>query len=240
MKGRDLAAAAIIALCLAFIASSTAMELFLRLLFPAEPDVLYRLVSQRELLMQHLFLSLGASAAAGLIGFAGGAIAHFKGGSLKDLVLASGALAQTVPPPAVLALAVPILGFGTKPVLLALVLYGILPVLHGTVAGLASAPSEAVEAARGLGMSRVARFLKVELPLALPAVAAGLRSSVVINVGTAAIGAAMGAGGLGRPIMAGLVQFKTSYVIQGAVAAACLALCLDWLLARLERALSRD
>jgi osmoprotectant transport system permease protein len=224
---------------LVLMASDGGMALLLGFLFPAEQAPLYPLAGPGALLADHILLCLGASLAAGIIGFAGGSFAHFRKGGLKALILKLGAFAQTVPPVAVLALLVPVMGFGNPPVLVALGLYGILPVIHGTLSGLESVPADIVDAARGLGMGRMARFLKVELPLALPSVLAGLRTSVVVNVGTAAIGATMGAGGLGRPIMAGLVQFKTSYMVQGALAAAVLALALDALLQLAETWLTR-
>ena len=239
MKGKAVFGGIAALMALFVVSSAGLFGPLLGLLFPGQAEPLYPLASPLALLSQHLALSLGASAIAAALGFLGGSLAHFRGPSLKGLILGAGALAQTVPPVAVLALAVPVLGFGARSVLFALALYGILPVIHGTLAGLESVSPDAVDAARGMGMGRMERFRIVELPLALPAVAAGLRTSVLINVGTAAIGAAMGAGGLGRPIMAGLVQFKTSYVVQGALAAAVLALSLDWLLARLERALAR-
>ncbi|MFH2115128.1 MAG: ABC transporter permease [Spirochaetota bacterium] len=227
------------ATALVLVASEWSMALLLGLLFPAEPAPLYPLARPGALLADHMMLCLGASLAAGVIGFVGGSFAYFRKGGFKELILKLGAFAQTVPPVAVLALLVPVMGFGNPPVLVALGLYGILPVIHGTLAGLESVPADIVDAARGLGMGRMVRFVKVELPLAIPSVLAGLRTSVVVNVGTAAIGAAMGAGGLGRPIMAGLVQFKTSYMVQGALAAAVLALALDALLRLLETWLTR-
>jgi len=226
------------ALALAFVTSGKALEAFLGVLFPGVSELLYPLASPLELFIQHAALSVGASLASALIGFAAGTLAHFGRGAVKELVLEAGALVQTLPPVAVLAMLVPLLGFGNRPVFVALALYGILPVIHGTVAGLDSVPSDALDAAKGLGMGAAARFFKVELPLALPAIAAGVRTSVVINVGTAAIGATMGAGGFGRPIMSGLVQFRASYVVQGAVSASTMALSLDWLLATLERSLA--
>lgn len=240
MRGaKSLVRAGLAAAALAFVAGERSMALLLGLLFPAEQAPLYPLAGPGALLADHLLLCLGASLAAALIGFAAGSLAHFRQGGLKELVLKLGAFAQTVPPVAVLALLVPVLGFGNPPVLVALGIYGILPVVHGTLAGLESVGADVVDAARGLGMGRTARFLGVELPLAVPSVLAGLRTSVVINVGTAAIGATMGAGGLGRPIMAGLVQFKTSYIVQGALAAAVLALALDTLLQLAEARLTR-
>lgn len=229
-RRRSLLRVGISGAALVLVASEGSLSLLLGFFFPGELAPVYPLVRPGALVAEHILLCLGASLAAGLIGFAGGGFAHFRKGGLKELILKLGAFAQTVPPVAVLALLVPVLGFGNPPVLVALGLYGVLPVVHGTLAGLESVSYDVVDAARGLGMGRMTRFLRVELPLALPSVLAGLRTSVVINVGTAAIGATMGAGGLGRPIMAGLVQFKTSYLVQGALAAAILALALDALL----------
>jgi osmoprotectant transport system permease protein len=147
-----------------------------------------------------------------------------------------GSLAQTVPPVAVLALAVPFIGFGVKPALVALCLYSVLPVLRNTIAGLESVPAPVLEAAAGTGMTGPQVLLRVELPLAFRVIMAGIRTSVVVNVGTATVGAIVGAGGLGTPIVAGLVRENPAFVLQGAVSAALLAIFLDQLLARAERA----
>lgn len=234
-RGAVLACAATV-----LVTNTQAMGAFLELLFPSEAPALYPLATPLQLYVQHLALAVLASLASATVGFVAGILAHFRKGSVKDLVFEAGALVQTLPPVAVLAMLVPLLGFGNRPVFVALALYGLLPVLHGTVSGLESVPADVLDAAKGLGMGPASRLFGVELPLALPAIAAGFRTSMVINVGTAALGATMGAGGLGRPIMAGLVQFKTSYVVQGALAAAILALSLDWLLSILEKGLSRS
>lgn len=226
-------------LSLVFVTSEWAMEGFLGLLFPGASPVLYPLATPLRLFMQHASLSVGASLASAMTGFAFGIYAYYGKSTVRTLVLEAGALVQTLPPVAVLALLVPLLGFGNKPVFVALALYGILPVINGTVAGLSSVPRDAIDAARGLGMKKVQTFFRIELPLALPSIAAGVRTSVVINVGTAAIGATMGAGGFGRAIMSGLVQFKTSYVVQGALAATAMALALDWILATIEHRLAK-
>lgn len=142
---------------------------------------------------------------------------------------------QTFPPVAVLALAVPVFGFGVIPTVIALFLYGLLPVIRNTVAGLKAVPSAIVEVAYGMGMSRLQTLIHVEVPLAARIILAGVRISVVINIGTAMIGAVIGAGGLGDPIIAGLVQFNTAYVIEGAIPAAILAILIDQLLANVEK-----
>ncbi|MBZ9753337.1 ABC transporter permease [Deinococcus sp. HMF7604] len=139
-------------------------------------------------------------------------------------------LGQTVPTFAVLALAVPALGFGWAPTLLGLVLYGLVPVVSNAILGLQATERHILDAARGMGMSSAQRLWRVELPLARPIILAGLRTSTVYNVGTATVGAALGAGGLGEPIINGLSQQNTALVLTGALLSALLALTLDaWL-----------
>ena len=123
-------------------------------------------------------------------------------------------MGQTFPPVAVLAIAVPVMGFGWQPALIALALYGILPVLQGTLAGLSSI-SPGIEHCRGMGMSGWQRLCKVELPLAAPVMLAGIRTSVIVNIGTATIASTVGANTLGTPIIIGLSGFNTAYVLQG-------------------------
>lgn len=150
--------------------------------------------------------------------------------ALRHLAESLAGLGQTVPTFAILALAVPALGFGWKPTLLGLLVYGLMPVLGNAVAGLQSVDRGALDAARGMGMTPGQRLRWVELPLAWPVALAGLRTSMVYNVGTATVGAALGAGGLGDPIINGLSQQNTALVTVGAVLAALLALSLDALL----------
>jgi osmoprotectant transport system permease protein len=146
------------------------------------------------------------------------------------------ALAQTFPPVAVLSLAVPAIGFGFPPAFLALFLYSILPVLSNTVSGLREVPATVKEASIGMGMTPAQVLWRIELPLALPVILAGARTSLIINIGTATTGAVIGAGGLGVPIVSGLVRDNTAFVMEGAVAAAGTALLLDHLFEKiLER-----
>lgn len=139
-------------------------------------------------------------------------------------------LGQTVPTFAILALAVPVLGFGWQPTLLGLILYGLVPVVSNGIAGLLAVDKGVLDAAQGMGMTAGQRLRRVELPLALPVLLAGIRTSTVYNVGTATVGAALGAGGLGEPIINGLSQQNTALVMVGAILAALLALSLDALL----------
>ncbi|MDV6375343.1 ABC transporter permease [Deinococcus arenicola] len=139
-------------------------------------------------------------------------------------------LGQTVPTIAILALAVPTLGLGLPPTVLGLVLYGLVPVVSNGIAGLLAVDKGVMDAARGVGMTPFQRLMRVELPLSLPVLMAGIRTSTVYNVGTATIGAALGAGGLGSLIINGLSQQNTGLVLIGAVLAGLLALSLDALL----------
>ncbi|UBV42554.1 ABC transporter permease [Deinococcus taeanensis] len=139
-------------------------------------------------------------------------------------------LGQTVPTFAVLALAVPALGFGWAPTLLGLIVYGLVPVVSNAILGFSGVDRGVMDAARGMGMTPGQCLVKVEIPLAWPVLLAGLRTSMVYNVGTATVGAALGAGGLGEPIINGLSQQNTALVLSGALLSALLALTLDaWL-----------
>ncbi|WP_321919287.1 ABC transporter permease [Burkholderia cepacia] len=136
-------------------------------------------------------------------------------------------IGQTFPPVAVLALAVPAVGFGLKPVLIALVLYGLLPVFESTIAGLEDVPRDVVDAARGMGMSGWQQLVSVELPLAFPVIVNGIRLAVVINLGTATIGSTVAARGLGDVIIAGLQTSNTAFVLQGGVIVGLLAVLVS-------------
>jgi osmoprotectant transport system permease protein len=126
-------------------------------------------------------------------------------------------------------LAVPILGFGFQPTVLALTMYGVLPVLFNTIAGIRSLPTGVLESAAGMGMRPWQVLWRVELPLAAPVILAGVRVSVVVNVSTATLGAIAGAGGFGAPIVSGLANQDPAVTLQGAVLASLLALGLDGL-----------
>jgi osmoprotectant transport system permease protein len=121
--------------------------------------------------------------------------------------------------------------------LIALTLYGVLPILQNTIAGLGAVPGAVREAARGVGMTPREILLRVELPIAAPVIVAGIRVSVIINVGTAAIASTVGAKTLGSPIIVGLNGSNIAYVLQGAVLVGMLAVVLDLAFGRLVLAL---
>jgi len=136
---------------------------------------------------------------------------------------------QAVPSIGLIALLAIAVGIGFWPVIFALVAYTVLPVLRNTMVGLRQVDASVIESARGMGMTKRAVLARIELPLAVPIIMAGLRTALTINVGTATLGAFVGAGGLGELIVAGIVQNKQLILIVGAVIVAVFALFIDYL-----------
>jgi osmoprotectant transport system permease protein len=148
-------------------------------------------------------------------------------------------IGQTFPPVAVLALAVPVLGFGAAPTLVALFLYGLLPIFENALTGLTTLPPSVTEAARGVGMTDRQRLVGVELPLATPVILAGIRLSVVISVATATIGSTVAASTLGEVIIAGLLSNNIAFILQGGLVVGVIAVLIYDALSALERRLMR-
>ncbi|TXM69737.1 ABC transporter permease subunit [Methylobacterium sp. WL120] len=180
------------------------------------------------LALQHLILAATGLALVATAGIGLGILATRPGaGSLRGGVDTLAAAAQAVPPVVVVALALPVLGFGGPPTLLALVFYGIMPTLRGTVGALDAVPAEAREAATALGLTARQTLTRIELPLAVPAIVETLRTALVLAVAVAAVGALAGAATLGTPIVAGLQNQNTVPMLQGAAATAALAFLCD-------------
>lgn len=139
-------------------------------------------------------------------------------------ILAVTGVLQTIPSLALLVLMIPLLGIGAKPAMVALFLYSLLPIVRNTAAGLTGIPGGIIESARALGLSPGTRLRKVELPLASPSILAGIKTAAVINVGTATLGALVGAGGFGQPILTGIRLDDPALILEGAIPAAGLAL----------------
>ncbi len=138
-------------------------------------------------------------------------------------------IGQAVPSIGLVALFALTVGIGFWPVVVALIAYTVLPVLRNTMVGLRQVDESVIESARGMGMTKAAVLTRIELPLAVPIIMAGLRTALTINVGTATLGAFVGAGGLGELIVAGFVQNRQLITVVGAVLVAALALLIDYL-----------
>jgi osmoprotectant transport system permease protein len=151
------------------------------------------------------------------------------------VILGAVGVLQTVPSLALLVLMIPLLGIGAPPAIAALLLYSLLPIVRNVHAGLRAIPEPLRESAEALGLPPAARLMRVELPLASPAILAGIKTSAVINVGTATLGALIGAGGYGQPILTGIRLDDVGLLLEGAVPAALLALAVQGLFDGLEK-----
>ncbi|WP_099865018.1 ABC transporter permease [Pararhizobium haloflavum] len=225
---------------LIFLFRPETFEPMLALLVANNAPAIYNQGSLLSLTISHLAIAIAATAAAALIsvGFAILVTRDF-GREFLPLSRSVANIGQTFPPVAVLALAVPIVGFGTKPTLIALFLYALLPIFENALTGLTGLAPTVREAARGVGMTGFQRLLRVELPLAFPVILTGIRLAFVISLGTATIGSTVAAPTLGEVIIAGLLSSNTAFVLQGGIIVAALAVLSYDGLTALERLTAR-
>jgi osmoprotectant transport system permease protein len=174
----------------------------------------------------HLTLVAISLTAAILIAVPLGVIA-VKRERLGNAVLGVTAVIQTIPSLALLVLMIPLLGIGGPPAIVALFLYSLLPIVRNTHAGLTGIPDSVRESALALGLPEGTRLRRIELPMASRSILAGIKTAAVINVGTATLGALIGAGGYGQPILTGIRLDNTQLILEGAVPAALLALAVQ-------------
>jgi osmoprotectant transport system permease protein len=187
-----------------------------------------------QLMARHLLLTLVALFVATVVGTGFGfAVARHE--RLAAFVFPIVGTFQTVPSLALLGFLVPIVGIGVGPALIALFFYALLPIVRSTHAGIRSVDPRLCDVGRGLGLSDGQILRHIEIPLALPTILSGVRTSAVILVGTATLASLVGAGGLGDPIFRGLSNVKAATILLGAIPAAVLALALDRVLGLVER-----
>ncbi|MCY4142066.1 MAG: ABC transporter permease subunit [Gammaproteobacteria bacterium] len=184
--------------------------------------------------IRHLQLTGIALLSATLLGLLV-SLAVYRVGWLSRGVVYICGLMQTIPSIALLALMIPLLGIGMKPAIAALFLYSLLPIVRNTVTSLSTTDPMLVRVAEAMGMSQLERLRYVLVPLAMPSVFAGIRTSAVICIGTATLAAFIGAGGLGDPIVTGLALNDTGLILQGAIPAALLAVATELIFEGLER-----
>jgi osmoprotectant transport system permease protein len=183
--------------------------------------------------VEHLTLVALSVGGAILLGLPLGIVAARRR-RLRTLILGSTGLMQTIPSLALLVFMIPLFGIGTGPALVALVVYSLLPIVRNTVAGIDGISGPLRESAAALGLTSWERLRLVELPLAMPSIVAGIQTAAVIAVGTATLGALIGAGGYGQPILTGIRLDDTRLILEGAVPAALLALAVQLLFDGLE------
>ncbi len=186
-------------------------------------------------LREHIVLVVVSMLGAMLVGIPGGILISrprfYKIGKVLENVVNVG---QTVPSLAILAIFYSVLGLGFNTAVFAIWLYSILPILRNTFAGISSINDEVIESARGMGMTPWRILLRIELPLAAPIIVAGIRTAIVINVGTATLATFIGAGGLGDLIVTGLSIRRDMVIVTGAALSALLAILLDFWIGELK------
>ncbi len=184
--------------------------------------------------LEHLFM-VGVSLLAAVPVAVVLGIVAFRRPRLSRAIFAVADVLQTIPALALLVFLIPWLGIGYAPAVVALFVYSLLPILRNTHAGLADIPQDLRDSADALGLSAAAKLRFVEMPLAARSILAGIRTAAVINVGTATLGALIGAGGYGQSILTGIRLDDHALILEGAVPAALLALAVQWLFGMLER-----
>lgn len=187
-----------------------------------------------EQTIEHIGLTVVALAIAVFIGLPVGIlITRYK--KFATSVLGITGIIQTIPSVALLGLLLPLLGIGVVPAIVALFLYALLPIVRNTSTGIEEVDESVREAARGMGMSDIQILTKVELPLAVPVIFAGIRTATVINVGVATLCALIASGGLGEFIFRGIALNNVNMIVAGAIPAAMLALFFDFVLGILQK-----
>tara|TARA_R100000005_G_scaffold96499_1_gene83909 strand:+ start:4797 stop:5540 length:744 start_codon:yes stop_codon:yes gene_type:complete len=230
----------LLTLFLTFVIHPAWYEPLLRPLAPSGAPVIYDRGSLLTLTLLHL-RTVGIATVAATIIALGLAILVTRPFGREFLPLSRSLvnIGQTFPPVAVLALAVPAFGFGEKPTLIALFLYGLLPIFENSLTGFLTLPPNVTEAARGVGMTGFQRLLRVELPLCVPVILGGIKLTVVIGLSTATIGSTVAARTLGEVIIAGLTSNNLAFVLQGGLIVSALAVLIYDGLTLLERVSAR-
>jgi osmoprotectant transport system permease protein len=236
MRGSTIGWLVALALLTAFIATPNSFAFAFAPLTEHGVPAIYNQGSLLSLTLSHLGIVFTAALASTVIAVSLGIFVTRPGG-VEFLPLSRSLVntGQTFPPIAVLAVAVPLVGFGEAPTFIALFLYGLLPIFENTLSGLTQVSPLTLEAAKGVGMSPRRRLMGVELPLALPVILAGIRLSIIINLGTATIGSTVAAKGLGEVIIAGLQSNNLAFVMQGGLVVALLAILIHGILTSIER-----
>ncbi len=182
---------------------------------------------------QHIELTIISLLLANLIAIPAGIIlTRYR--RWAELVIGITAVFQTIPSLALLGFMIPLLGIGTVPAIVALTIYGLLPIMRNTYTGILGVSASVVEAGIGMGMTSLQVLRMIELPMALPVIMAGIRTATVLLIGVATLAALIGAGGLGDLIFRGIAMANSELILAGALPAALLALVFDYVLKKLE------
>lgn len=189
-----------------------------------------------EYTMQHIFLSFVAIVFAMIVTIPLAIyMTKMKNQKVKNAIFQVANLLQTIPTIAMLAIMIPILGIGFKPAVTALFLYALLPLLRNTYSGIESIDPGIIEAARGMGFNTMQRILKIELPVAMPYIMSGIRTTSVYVISWTTLAAVIGAGGLGDLVIGGIGFNNINMIFTGTILAIFIALLLDFILGKVEK-----
>lgn len=158
--------------------------------------------------------------------------------NISGPIMSIAGVLQTIPSLALLALMIPLFGVGRVPAIVALFIYSLLPILRNTFVGMTSVDPVMKDAAKGMGMTNLQSIFKIECPAAMPAIMGGIRLSAVYVIAWTTLASYIGAGGLGDLIFSGLNLYKLNLIVAGTIPVSCLAIAVDFLLARIERGLT--
>jgi len=186
---------------------------------------------------QHLYIS-AIALALGIIVAVPLGILLTRTKKISGFVMAIASMLQTIPAMALLALMIPFFGIGAIPAIIALFIYSLLPILRNTYLGMEDVNPALIDAAKGMGLTGWQSIIKVELPMAAPVIMAGIRLSATYVIAWAALASYIGAGGLGDFIFNGLNLYRTDLILGGSIPVIILALIVDWLLGKLEAAVT--
>ena len=178
--------------------------------------------------IEHIWMVFLSSMIAIVIGLTLGIfVTTSYGAEFKELLLKVASFGQSFPSPALLALTVPILGYGIEGALIALVVYALMPIIYNVVIGIEEVPKDVIDAAKGMGMTEFEIYLNVKIPLALNVILGGIRTALVINISAATLTAAIGAGGLGVLVVNGVRTFDMVLILEGSIPVTLLAIIVD-------------
>lgn len=186
-----------------------------------------------QAIFEHIQISFYALVIALIIAIPLGIYLTYKK-KISEIIIGLTAIMQTIPSLALLGLLIPIMGIGKKPAITALVIYALLPILRNTYTGINGVDPVYMVASRAMGMNKVQQLFKIQLPLAMPVIMAGIRTATVLIIGTATLASLIGAGGLGKLILLGLDRNNMNLILLGAIPSALLAILFDFVLRKLE------
>ena len=182
---------------------------------------------------QHVQLTLAALFIANMIALPIGILLTRKQ-KIAETIIGITSIFQTIPSLALLGFMVPLFGIGFGPAIIALTIYGLLPILRNTYTGILGVDQAVVDAGIGMGMTSRQVLFMIELPLALPIIMAGIRTATVMVIGVTTLAALVGAGGLGDLIFRGIAMARQDLILAGAIPAALLSLLFDYILKKIE------